>query len=319
VTEARTIGQVGVVGVGYMGGAVARSLLRAGFDVVVNDVNPDAVARFVDLGATAAASAEELAAQCAVVSIVVVSDRQVNDVGPRIVDAAEPETTVLIHSTVRPSTAVALGERGSAKGVAVLDVAVNGGNEKADLGKLTLMIGGDTDAVARCRPVFEAIGEHVFHIGPLGSGLVGKLVNNLIAIGSYSLQLEAVELAAAYGIDEDTVATVVAFSQGDNRGMRTWGRHDRKRAARAAQGVEWYERMGRDLQEAAIAAGAHGVTLPLTAVIAQALPQKLRERDRYLAEHPLGKIPLCRGCDQELAPPFREAGYHPECLPAPAS
>jgi 3-hydroxyisobutyrate dehydrogenase-like beta-hydroxyacid dehydrogenase len=307
---------VGVVGVGYMGGAVARSLLRDGFPVVVHDINADAVGRFVDLGATGAESVEVLAAQCAVVSIVVVSDAQVNDVGPRIIAAAEPGTVVLIHSTVRPSTAVALGDLAAARGIDVLDVAVNGGNEKADLGKLTLMIGGDAAAVARCRPVFEAIGEHIFHIGPLGSGLVGKLVNNLIAIGSYSLQLEAVQLAAVYGIDEDTVATVVAFSQGDNRGMRTWGRHDRKRLARKAQGVEWYERMGRDLEEAAIAGGARGVTLPLTAVIAQALPQKLRERDRFLEKHPLGPIPLCRGCDQELAPPFREAGLHPECRPA---
>jgi 3-hydroxyisobutyrate dehydrogenase-like beta-hydroxyacid dehydrogenase len=308
--------RVGVVGVGYMGGAVARSLLREGFAVVVNDINAEAVNRFVQLGATGAGSVEELAGQCAVVSIVVVSDAQVNDVGPRIIAAAAPGTVVLIHSTVRPSTAVGLGALGEARGIDVLDVAVNGGNEKADLGKLTLMIGGDAAAAARCGPVFEAIGEHVFHIGPLGSGLVGKLVNNLIAIGSYSLQLEAVQLAAAYGIDEDTVATVVAFSQGDNRGMRTWGRHDRKRLARKAQGVEWYERMGRDLEEAAIAGGARGVTLPLTAVIAQALPQKLRERDRYLEKHPLGPIPLCRGCDQELAPPFREAGLHPECRPA---
>jgi len=308
--------RVGVVGVGYMGGAVARSLLREGFAVVVNDINAEAVGRFVQLGATGTGSVEELAGQCAVVSIVVVSDAQVNDVGPRIIAAAAPGTVVLIHSTVRPSTAVALGTLGEARGIDVLDVAVNGGNEKADLGKLTLMIGGDAAAAARCGPVFEAIGEHVFHIGPLGSGLVGKLVNNLIAIGSYSLQLEAVQLAAAYGIDEDTVATVVAFSQGDNRGMRTWGRHDRKRLARKAQGVEWYERMGRDLEEAAIAGGARGVTLPLTAVIAQALPQKLRERDRYLEKHPLGPIPICRGCDQELAPPFREAGLHPECRPA---
>lgn len=316
MTDARSFGRVGVVGVGYMGGAVARSLLREGFDVVVNDVAAEAVARFTALGARSAATVEELAAQCTVVSIVVVSDAQVNDVGPRIINAAAPGTTVLIHSTVRPSTAVALGELGAARGVAVLDVAVNGGNEKADLGKLTLMIGGDPEAVARCRPVFDAIGEHAFAIGPLGSGLVGKLVNNLIAIGSYSLQLEAVQLAAAYGIDEETVATVVAFSQGDNRGMRTWGRHDRKRAARAAQGVSWYERMGRDLEEAAIAGGARGVTLPLTAVIAQALPQKLRERDRYLEQHPLPEIPLCKGCDQELAPPFRASGYHPECRPA---
>lgn len=307
---------VGVVGVGYMGGAVARSLIRGGFDVVVHDVRAEAVRQLVEAGARGAASLEDLVAASRAIAIVVVSDEQVRDVGARIVGLAGRGTTLLIHSTVRPATAVWLAEIGAPKGIAVLDVAVNGGNEKADLGKLTLMIGGDEAEVGYCWPYFEAIGQHIFHVGPLGSGLVGKLVNNLIAIGSYALQLEAMQLAAAYGMSEDTVTTAVSASQGDNRGIRTWGRHDRKRRARKAQGVDWYERMGRDLEEAAIAAGARGVPLPLTGTVAQMLPTKLRQRDRDLDRRgALPEIPLCRGCDQELAAPFRAAGMHPECRP----
>lgn len=305
---------VGVVGVGYMGGAVARSLIRCGFDVVVHDVREEAVRQLVAVGARAATSQDDLVARSRAIAIVVVSDEQVRDVGARIVERAAAGTTILIHSTVRPATAVWLAELARPKSVAVLDVAVNGGNEKADLGKLTLMIGGDEVAVRYCWPYFQAIGQHIFHVGPLGTGLVGKLVNNLIAIGSYALQLEAVQLAAAYGMSEDTVTTVVSASQGDNRGIRTWGRHDRKRRARKAQGVEWYERMGRDLEEAAIAAGLRGVPLPLTATVAEILPTKLRQRDRELDRRgPLPEIPLCSGCDQELAAPFRDAGMHPEC------
>ena len=299
-----------------MGGAVTRSLLRAKFDVVVYDVRPEATKKLVDAGARAARDLDDLAKQCSAIAVVVVSDAQVKDVGPKIVAAAKPGTRILIHSTVRPSTAVELAEIAAPKDIAVLDVGVNGGNEKADLGKLTLMIGGDDESVRWCWPYFEAVGQHIFHVGPLGSGLVGKLVNNLIAIGSYALQLEAMQLAAAYGMSEDTVTTMVSASQGDNRGIRTWGRHDRKRAERAAQGVDWSERMGRDLEEAAIAGGARGVTLPLTATIAQALPTKLRMRDRELAKRPPSPaVPLCRGCDQELAAPFRKAGIHPECRP----
>lgn len=307
----------GVVGVGYMGGAVARSLIRCGFDVVVFDVRDEAVRQLVDAGARAAASVEDLVAQSSVVGIVVVNDEQVRDVGERVVAAAAPGTAVLIHSTVRPSTAVALAELGRPRQVSVLDVAVNGGDEKAALGRLTLMVGGDDAAVRYCWPYFEAVGQHIFHVGPLGSGLVGKLVNNLIAIGSYALQLEAMELAAAYGMSEDTITTVVSASQGDNRGIRTWGRHDRKRRARKAMGVDWSERMGRDLEEAAIAAGARGVTLALTATIAEALPTKLRQRDRELERRPpTAPVPLCGQCDQELAAPFRAAGIHPECRTA---
>jgi 3-hydroxyisobutyrate dehydrogenase len=295
--------RIGVIGVGNMGGAVARSMIRGGFDVVVFD------------GASAAASVAALVGQCRWVSVVVVNDAQVNEVGGAVVGLAQPGTIVAIHSTVRPSTVVALAELGSKRGVEVIDVAVNGGNEKANLGLLTLMIGGDERPINYAWPLLESFGAHIFHIGPVGSGLVGKLVNNLIALGSYALQLEAVQLAAAYGVDEDTVATIVSYSQGDNRGMRTWGRHDRKRRERRAQGTDWTWRMGRDLDEAAIAAGAMGIPLPLTAVAAQAMPYKLRERDRYLDSlPPAAPIPLCTVCDSELAPPFRVSGLHPECV-----
>ena len=308
---------VGVVGVGYMGGAVARSLVRSGFDVVVHDVRDDAIRQLVSAGARAAASLDELVPQSRAIAIVVVSDEQVRDVGPRIVERAARGSTILVHSTIRPATAVWLAGLAATGGAAVLDVAVNGGDEKAGLGKLTLMIGGDEGAVRYMWPYFQAIGQHIFHVGPLGSGLVGKLVNNLIAVGGYALQLEAMQLAAAYGMSEDTVTTMVSASQGDSRGIRTWGRHDRKRRARRAMGIDWSERMGRDLEEAAIAAGVRGVPLPLTAAVAQMLPTKLRRRDRDLdARGALPDIPLCSGCDQELAAPFREAGIHPECLPS---
>ena len=307
--------RIGVVGVGNMGGAVARSMIRGGFDVVVHDVREDAVRALVELGASAAGSLDDLVHRVRWVSIVVVDDAQVNEVGGAVVRDAEPGTIVAIHSTVRPSTVVALAKLGAERGIDVIDVAVNGGSEKANLGLLTLMIGGEERPIRYAWPLLESFGAHIFHIGPIGSGLVGKLVNNLIAIGSYALQLEAVQLAAAYSVDEDTVATIVSYSQGDNRGMRTWGRHDRKRRERRAQGTDWSERMGRDLEEAAIAAGLRGVTLPLTAITAQALPSKLRQRDRYLDSLPPSPpVPLCRGCDSELAPPFRESGLHPECV-----
>jgi 3-hydroxyisobutyrate dehydrogenase len=308
--------QIGIVGVGNMGGAIARSVLRNGFQLTAFDLRADALAELVALGATAGGSVADVAARSKVVSVVVVSDEQVKDVGGAIVDAAQPGTYVLVHSTVRPGTVVDLAELAAAKGVQVMDVSVNGGNEKAALGTLTLMVGGPDDAVEYCWPLFEAFGVNIFHMGPVGSGVVGKLVNNLIALGSYALQLEAMRLAAAYGLAEDDVTTAVIASMGDNRGIRTWGRHDRKRAIRAAQGTDWSERMGRDLDEAAIAAGARGINLPVTAMIAEAMPSMLRRRDRELAKRgPLEPIPLCRLCDQELAAAFRERGVHPECTP----
>ena len=228
--------QIGIVGVGNMGGAIARSVLRSGFRLTAFDLRAAAIDELVELGATAADSVADVARRSKVISVVVVSDEQVRDVGRTIVDSAVSGTYVLVHSTVRPGTVVELAEHGAHKGVQVLDVSVNGGNEKAALGTLTLMVGGADESVRYCWPLFQAFGLHIFHMGPVGSGVVGKLVNNLIALGSYALQLEAMRLAAAYGLEEDAVTTAVIASMGDNRGIRTWGRHDRKRAVRAGGG-----------------------------------------------------------------------------------
>lgn len=307
--------QIGIVGVGNMGGAIARSMLRAGIRLTAFDLSEAARNAIAAEGASLAPGLDELVAACKVISVVVVTDAQVRDVGERIVQSAVPGTIVLIHSTIRPGTVVDLARVGDERGVSVLDVSVNGGNEKASLGSLTLMVGGRQGVVDYCWPLFETFGANIFHMGPVGSGVVGKLVNNLIALGSYALQLEAMRLAAAYGLAEDDVTGAVIASMGDNRGIRTWGRHDRKRAIRASQGVDWSERMGRDLEEAAIAAGARGELLPVTAMIAEAMPSMLRRRDRELAKNPPPVIPVCKICDQELAKVFRERGVHPECTP----
>ena len=308
--------QIGIVGVGNMGGAIGRSMLREGINLTAFDVNETARSAIAELGATIAPTLDALARTCKVISIVVVTDEQVRHVGQQIVNKARPGTIVLIHSTIRPGTVVDLAALGAEREVSVLDVSVNGGNEKAALGTLTLMVGGPAEVVDYIWPLLETFGQNIFHMGPVGSGVVGKLVNNLIALGSYALQMEAMRLAASYGLEEDDVTGAVIASMGDNRGIRTWGRHDRKRAIRASQGVDWSERMGRDLEEAAIAAGARGELLPVTAMIAEAMPTMLRRRDRELAQRPAqAPIPLCKICNQELAKVFRERGYHPECTP----
>jgi 3-hydroxyisobutyrate dehydrogenase-like beta-hydroxyacid dehydrogenase/MFS family permease len=314
VTSSLREQQIGIVGVGNMGGAIARSILRHEFKLNVFDIKPEAVEEIVALGGKATASLQELAASSDVISVVVVSDDQVREVGAAIIGHARQGTAVLVHSTVRPSTMVELGEAAARRGIQVLDVSVNGGAEKASRGTLTLMVGGDEATANRLWPLFTAFGESVFYMGPTGSGVVAKLINNLIAVGSYALQLEGMRLGAAYGLQEDAITTAVIASQGDCKGIRTWGRHDRKRAIRAAQGVDWSARMGRDLQEAAIAAGLRGEMLSITSVIADAMPSMLRRRDRDVAAREPGPEAIfCDVCGQDLAASFREAGIHPEC------
>jgi 3-hydroxyisobutyrate dehydrogenase-like beta-hydroxyacid dehydrogenase len=306
---------VGVVGLGNMGGAIARSLLRGGIPILVWDTSDDALAALTADGAVAADSLADLGRRCQVMLIVVVTDDQVRQVADELLTVAAPGSCLVVQSTVRPTTVIDLAALAAEHGVGVVDAGCGGGAELAEQGRLTLFIGGDDDQVKRCLPVFEVISEYRFHVGPPGAGEAAKLVNNLMSIGTYAVNLEAMQLGAAYGLTEDTITTFVTpRSSGNSRGLRTWGRHDRARRERRAASVDWSERMGKDLYEAAIAAGLRGVTLPLTAAAAQMLPMKLRQRDREVDDlGPFRPGPRCSVCDYELAAPFRAAGVHPEC------
>jgi 3-hydroxyisobutyrate dehydrogenase-like beta-hydroxyacid dehydrogenase len=312
---------VGIVGLGNMGGAIAHSLLRGGIPVVAWDSSDEALARAVADGAVAAGSLADLSRRCQLILIVVVTDDQVRQVAAKILTAATAGTCLVVHSTVRPTTVIELADEAAVSGVSVVDAGCGGGAELAVQGRLTLFIGGDEIPVKRCWPVFEAMSEYRFHVGPPGAGEAAKLVNNLMSIATYAINLEAMQLGAAYGLTEDVITTFVTpRSSGNSRGLRTWGRHDRARRERRAASVDWSERMGKDLFEAAIAGGLRGVTLPLTAAAAQMLPMKLRQRDRDVdALGPFQPGPRCAVCDYELAAPFRAAGVHPECARTPSA
>jgi 3-hydroxyisobutyrate dehydrogenase-like beta-hydroxyacid dehydrogenase len=179
------------------------------------------------------------------------------------------------------------------------------------------MVGGPDEPVQFCRPYFEAIGTNILHIGATGAGTAAKVVNDVLSLAGYALQLEAVALAAAYGIDEEMFATFVSLSSGSSHYVRTWGRQDRVRREHTLAGTPaMYSFMNKDLLEAVVAAAERGLNVPLIAVTAGLFPGMLLARDQALAARgPAPVIPLCAICQQELAPPFREAGVHPECRP----
>ena len=305
----------GVIGLGDMGAAIAQSLVHNGVDVMACDLRTEAVEKLVALGARAAPSIEAIAQECDVALLVVVDDKQVRAVVERLLAAPGQLRTIIVSSTVLPETVVSLGEITRKQGVAMLDAPVSGGAEKASRGTITVLVGGEEDTVRLCQPIFEAFGKNIFHVGPLGSGSVAKLINNLLSLGGHILQLEAMQLGAAYGISEDAVTEFVATGGGDSRALRTWGRIDRARRFHTLAGSDTlYEVFSKDVKTAALAAGLRGVVLPVTATIGASMAEKLKKRDAFLeASGMTGPIPQCGICGQELAAPFRNAGVHPEC------
>jgi 3-hydroxyisobutyrate dehydrogenase-like beta-hydroxyacid dehydrogenase len=307
--------KVGMIGLGDMGTGIATSLVRNGVDLVVCDLRPEAVARLVTLGAGSAPSLEAVAAECDVALIVVVDDKQVRTVVEALLSSPGRLHTIIVSSTVLPLTMVELGELARDNGIGMIDAPVSGGAEKASRGIITVLIGGEDEIVERCMPVLEAFGKSLFHLGPLGAGSAGKLVNNLLSLGGNMLELEAMQLADAYGITEDTVTDFVTLGTGDSRSLRTWGRLDRARRSHTlADSEAIYDIFSKDVKAAALAAGQRGVVLPIAASIGASMAEKMKRRDALVVARGMtGPLPKCRICGQELASPYRKEGVHPEC------
>jgi 3-hydroxyisobutyrate dehydrogenase len=206
---------VGFIGLGTMGAPMATHLIDWPGGLVVCDVRAEATRPWVGKGATVAATPAEVAKGADVISVMVLDDAQVRDVisGPSgILGAAERGTVIAIHSTVRAETAVELAAIAAAQGIHVVDAPVSGGFMGAHGGTLAVMLGGDDDAVARCRPPFERWASLVVHVGPVGAGTKMKLARNLLQFCTYAAVGEAQRLAEAAGVSLQDMAAVVRHS-----------------------------------------------------------------------------------------------------------
>lgn len=195
--------RVAYVGLGNMGAPMAQNAQRAGHDVAVFDVRADALTPLTEGGARPAGSAADAATDVDVVCVTVLDGSQVDAAmsGPDGVFAgAAPDTVVAVHSTVHPDTIHAIADQAPA-GVEVLDAPISGGVKGARDATLCVMVGGPTAAFERARPVFDAVGDLVLHLGDRGAGLAAKLARNLVGYVTMLAAQEGRQLAAAAGTD----------------------------------------------------------------------------------------------------------------------
>jgi 3-hydroxyisobutyrate dehydrogenase-like beta-hydroxyacid dehydrogenase len=191
--------RIGFIGLGYMGKPMAENLVRAGFEVTVHDLKPELVDDLVALGAKSAATPRAVAEQSDIIASVVMNNRQTLDVflegeGTGVLAGTNPGSLIVIHSTVSPELCQQVADAAAIKGVGVIDAAVSGAAAKSKAGTLTIMVGGDKALVARCQPLFDVLGEHVFHMGGLGMGQAAKICNNLVSLVNVHVIEEAIRL-----------------------------------------------------------------------------------------------------------------------------
>ena len=214
---------VGFIGLGQMGFGMAANLRKAGHDVLAYDVAPGPLARFAALGGRVARHPAEIGAACRRVMVMVVNGPQVDAVLSGRDGLLDTMTggTVMVCSTIALSELLPIADKARARGVTVLDCPVSGGVGGAAEGTLTLLCGGDAADVEAQRPLLEAVSGHVAHLGPLGSGLVGKLANNLI-IGVGRLAIgEAFAMAKQAGVPLDRLYTTLRTCTADSWVLRS--------------------------------------------------------------------------------------------------
>jgi 3-hydroxyisobutyrate dehydrogenase-like beta-hydroxyacid dehydrogenase len=206
---------VGFIGTGNIGNPMARNLIRAGHQLVVNDLRPEAAANLLELGARWAESPKSVAEQCGVIFTSLPGPPEVERVvlgADGILEGARPGTVLFDLSSNSPAAARAVAAQAAERGVTMLDAPVSGGVSGAERATLAVMVGGDKAAFDSHHGLLEAIGGNIFHLGENGAGCVVKLMNNLIALSIGPLLAEAVVVGAKAGISPDTLFQVMSVS-----------------------------------------------------------------------------------------------------------
>ncbi len=262
--------RIAVIGLGNMGAPMALNLHKAGHAVSAFDLSAEACARTRGLGVPVAGSARAAVEGARVVVSMLPASAHVEalylgDAGllPHLADG----TLVIDCSTIAPASAQKVAAAAAARGLAMLDAPVSGGVAGAAAGTLTFIVGGDAAALERARPVLQAMGRNIFHMGGAGAGQVAKLCNNLALGVIMAATGEAIALGVAHGLDPKVLSQMMAVST-----SRSWatevcnpwpGVLENAPSSRGYGGGFGNDLMLKDLGLAAEAAMGTGAAIPL--------------------------------------------------------
>jgi 3-hydroxyisobutyrate dehydrogenase-like beta-hydroxyacid dehydrogenase len=210
---------VGIIGLGFIGSRIARDVLAAGFQLHVYDIDPQRTKEAEALGASPTTSVAELASLSDVIEVVVFDDAQAMEVmdpaSAGIASAAKSGAVIAVHSTVLPSTIERLAVMCEDAALSLIDAPLSGGSSTPP-GGLCYMVGAAEEDLERCRSVLSASANRIYHMGPLGSGVVAKIVNNLMCYVNTIGAAEGLRIAKAAGADIRKLAEVVNGGSGQS-------------------------------------------------------------------------------------------------------
>jgi 3-hydroxyisobutyrate dehydrogenase len=206
----------GYIGLGNLGGHLAASLIRNGFKVTVYDLNPALAARHVDMGAGWAETPAALAGMVDHVITCLPSPAISEAVLAQILPVMREGAHWIENSTLGRDDILRLSHYAADQGVRLMEAPVTGGVHLAAQGKITVLAGGDRDLYDLHLPVLQAMGDRIFHMGPLGSAAVIKVITNMLAFIHLVADGEALMLAKRGGLDLATAWQAIAASSGSS-------------------------------------------------------------------------------------------------------
>jgi 3-hydroxyisobutyrate dehydrogenase len=211
-----------------MGRPMTKNLLKKGHEVIVYDIVASAVEEMLKEGAGAETSPAKLAGRVEVLITILPNAAIVADVitGENgVLAGAEAGLIVVDMSSVGPSDTRKMARAAAQKGVAYMDAPVSGGVPGAVAGRLTIMAGGNKEDFEKVRPVFECLGEKIYHVGEVGSGDAIKIVNNILLGTNMAAAAEALVLGVKVGLKPEIILDIINSSSGQSYALRTRGQN----------------------------------------------------------------------------------------------
>ncbi|MEV4171040.1 2-hydroxy-3-oxopropionate reductase [Nonomuraea sp. NPDC049709] len=260
---------IAFIGLGIMGSPMAVHLVRAGHAVAGYNRTPAKAAPLAEAGGRVAGSIADAVTGAEVVALMVPDSADVQDVltgADGVFAHAAPGTLIIDFSSIRPDVTRELAEQAGERGLRHLDAPVSGGEAGARNAALSIMVGGEADAFEAARPIFDAVGKTVVHVGPSGSGQTVKAANQLIVAANIEALAEAVVFLRAYGVDLEAALEVLGGGLAGSAVLAQKG------ANMVAHSFEPGFRIAlhhKDMGIVTSAAREAGVVLPLAALVAQ--------------------------------------------------
>ena len=263
--------KIGFIGLGVMGEPMARHLLAAGHDLALWARRPQAAAELLAEGVPLCATPAELAARSEVVISVVTASADVDALAFGADGLAAGFAPGAIHvdmSTIAPAMARSLAQRYGAQGMGFVDAPVSGGAQGARDASLAIMAGAEADTLERVRPLLQAMGQRIVHVGPPGAGQVAKACNQMIMVSATQACAEALRLANAHGLDLGALRRALMAGSAGSRVLELMGAKMAERDFSAGIEARLHH---KDFAIVMDEASALGVPLPLAAQVWQQL------------------------------------------------